>query len=99
MADRRRGILNQPIFQLPSSVIKSLISDLITALSSESQRLLRLGRQRAGHAQTLGALIAQERVTRFRSEHAVDFSAVVTCSRQLVLNVGHRYGGGLIIRT
>src|SRR5256885_16795731 len=104
MEDRRWSLLapsSSPlasISYLPSSVIKSLISDLITALR-QSQRLLCLRRQRAGHAQALIALIAHQRVARFRSENAIDLSVVVTCSRQFILQVRHHRGGGFILRT
>src|SRR5205814_3598975 len=78
---------------------QSLISDLITALRNQSQRLLCLRRQRAGHAQTLIALIAHQRMARFRSEHTIDLSVVITCSRQFILQVRHHRGRGFIVRS
>src|SRR5207302_8961150 len=44
----------------------------------------------AGHAQTFVALITHQRVTRFRSENAIDLSVIITGSRQLILDVSHR---------
>src|SRR5713226_6552999 len=70
-----------------------------SSFSLHAQRPQRVGRQRSARPQTLVALIPDDRMTRFRSQNAIDFSMVITCSGQSVLSIGNLCGGGSIGRT
>src|SRR6266568_5884505 len=66
---------------------------------SQAKRSQRFAGQISARLQTLVALITDDRMTRFRSEDAVDLSTVIALSGQSVLSVGNLYSGGSIVRT
>src|ERR1700681_3651721 len=72
---------------LNHSTISTSQRSLVLSITrhSQAQRLQRVCRQIAGHAQTVVALIAQDRAARSPAEDAVDRSAVITFSRQSLL--------------
>src|SRR6266404_8372021 len=65
------------------------ITVLLITRHSQAQRLQRVRRQIAGHAQTVVALITQDRAMRCRAEDAVDRSAVITFPCQSLLGAGN----------